>query len=187
MDSEQRWTELKDEDPALAERLQKDLQDVAEGRCGWAELLRIPDAELLGMARMAAAKLGVGRPAEAERTFWVLTELDPFVPWFWMALGDARSRLNKTPEAIEAYTRCLHEVMQMDPPSAEEIRAARLRRGRLLVRTGQDQAAYEDLKSVVELDTSFVADGEQAFLAIRALVEEGRLPEQALRELPAPR
>src|SRR6188768_3371349 len=87
-ENEERWAELRRANPATAERLLKDLRDLSRGRRTWAEILQIQDAELLSMAKNAAAKLEMGHAGEAERTFWALTALDPFVPWFWMALGD---------------------------------------------------------------------------------------------------
>jgi tetratricopeptide (TPR) repeat protein len=185
--SDEQWAELKAGHPAWIERLRNDLQDLARGRCGWAEVLQIPDAELLDLSRMGAARLEHGRLAEAEQTFRVLTQLDPFVPWFWMALGEARGRLGKIAEAVEAYSRCIHEASRIQPPSDVEIRSASLRRGKLYARAGQVEAAYEDFKKVLELDSPSVPDGEQALLAVEALVAEGKLPEQALHALHGPR
>ena len=92
---EDRWAELTRSNPATAEKLLTDLRDVSQGRRTWAEVLQLQDAELLSMAKIATAKLEMGHAAEAERTFWTLTALDPFIPWFRMALGDARARLRK--------------------------------------------------------------------------------------------
>lgn len=186
-ENEDRWAKLRQAHPATADKLLKGLRDVSQGRRTWAEVLQIQDAELLGMAKMAAAKLEMGRAAEAERTFWALTALDPFVPWFWMALGDARARLSKLTEAIDAYGQCIREASQMQPASTDDIRAASLRRGRLLARAKEAQAALEDFRTVLALDTPSAPDGEQALLAIEALVAAGELPEQVLQGLPVHR
>ena len=184
---EQRWDELRRANPAKAEKILRDLRDVSQGRRTWAEILQVQDPELLGMAKQAAAKLEIGRAAEAERTFSALTDLDPFVPWFWMALGDARARLSKVAGAIDAYGRCIREASRSHPAETDDIRAACLRRGRLLARAQEAQRAFEDFKTVLELDSPLVSDGEQALLAIEALVATGQLSEQALEGLPAPR
>jgi tetratricopeptide (TPR) repeat protein len=178
------WTQLKTENPAFLERVRRDLEDLAQGRCGWAEVLRIGDEELLGMARLAAAKLEHGHATEAERVFLALTELDPFVPWFWMALGDARSRQGRLREAVECYGRCIDEASRIRPPSKDEIRSASLRRGKLQVRMQDPNAALGDFTRVLELDNGAVPDAEQAWLAIQALVAEGKLPEARLHSLP---
>jgi len=185
--NDEQWADLKAQSPAWIERLRRDLGDLARGRCGWAEVLQIGDAELLGMARLGAGKLESGRAAEAERIFWVLTQLDPFVAWFWMALGDAQAKLGKLERAIEAYGRCLQEAGRMQPPSRDEMRVASLRRGRLLVQVGRPEEAFEDLKRTVELDTAAVPDGERAWVAIQDLAARQLVPQALLLDVPRPR
>jgi tetratricopeptide (TPR) repeat protein len=177
------WAQLQTEDPALIERVRRDLEDLARGRCGWAEVLRIGDKELLGIAKVAAAKLKQGRAAEAERIFWALTELDPFVSWFWMALGDARGRQGQIQEAIDCYDRCIHEASQMQPPAEDQIRRASLRRGKLQVRARDVNPAVADFTKVLELDNDETLSGKQAWLAVQALVDSGSLPKEVLDSL----
>jgi tetratricopeptide (TPR) repeat protein len=179
------WERLCGQEPDLVARLRQGLTELAGGRRVWAELLAIPDAELLGMAKLGAANMDLKRYAEAESVFAALCLLDPYVPWFWLSLGDARMRLCKTAEAIEALSRCIQATSGHEPP-LEECRPASYRRGTLYVRTGQFEEAFEDFKRVLQLDTQQVSDGERAWLAIQQLAQEGKIPSAWLDTLPKP-
>jgi predicted Zn-dependent protease len=184
--TDEEWKSFEAQNPQAVAAARQNLVHLARGRLTWAQLLGVPDAELLGLARLAAAKMDRGRPAEAERMFRALTEIDPFVPWFWLALGDARSRQGKSKEASEAYGRCIAEAGQLDPPG-EEMRSASYRRATLRVQAGDMQGALEDFRTVLAMDTSAVHDGERAWLALEALADQGRIPREVLATLPRPR
>lgn len=183
--SDEEWDALRQRDPRLVAQVHQDLKDLAAGRRTWAELLKIPDEELIGLGKRAAAAMDVKRHAEAEEMFSALTRLDPYVPWFWMALGDARTRSGHTEAAIQAYSRCI-EASAREKPPLEELRPASFRRGSLYLRLGQYQEAFEDLKRVVDLDTAQMFDGERAYLALRQMADEGRITAEQLETVPRP-
>ena len=179
------WQRLRQTQPQLVQRAQQEIRALAAGQRVWAEALDIGDPELLGMAQRAAANMDLKRYNEAELTFGALCTLDPYVPWFWLSLGDARMRLGKNPDAIEAYTHCIRAATSGEQP-LEEYRPACLKRGTLYVRMGRYQEAFEDFRRVVEMDTTRVSDGERAWLAVQQLVQDGRIPRDALDALPKP-
>jgi tetratricopeptide (TPR) repeat protein len=183
--SDEEWDRLRENEPELVERVQRDISAIASGRSGWAQGLGIADGELLAMAQRGAANMEVKRYAEAESIFYALALLDPYVPWFWLSLGDARMRLGKGPEAIEAFSRCIRATSAYDPP-LDECRPASYRRGTLYVRAGRFEEAFEDFRRVLQLDTSHVNEGERAWLAVQQLATEGKIPREWLDRLPRP-
>src|SRR5262245_34373477 len=181
--SAEEWEAFKQQDLDRARRVHDQLRELSGGRLGWASVLGIADADLLAMSRAAAASMDQGRFDEAERTFRSLTLLDPFVPWFWLALGEACLRESKIAEALDAFSRCIDEATASSPPT-EHARTAMLRRGTIYAQYGKDVNAFEDLIRVVTMDNDRVFDGEKAMLAIEKLANEGRLSPDQLARVP---
>jgi tetratricopeptide (TPR) repeat protein len=184
--TDEEWSSLEVQKPELIRAARETLTKLAHGQTTWAAALGIPDFELLNLAKLAAARMDSGRYGDAERMLLALTELDPFVGWFWQTLGDVHSRQRKTAEALAAYDRCI-ELACSSGAQGEELRAAFHRRAAARVQAGDALGALEDFRVVLRLDTPAVLDGERAWLALQALADAGSIPAELLENMPRPR
>ncbi len=121
------------------------------------DLEGITKPEQYEMAQVGHAHLVAGRLDKAETIFSGLMALDPFDPYFHLALGSIAQQQGKLEDAETSYTRAL----KYNPFSASTL----ANRGEVRVQLGKLEAGAEDLIKAAELDP---AGKEQATVRARA-------------------
>lgn len=134
----------KDIPEAEVERGAKKIQDFIEGKINWAELFSFTPEMLFQMAEFGFTQFKVGRYADAERVFKVLTVLDWNNAYYHSVMGSILLRQKRYGEAIAEYS----QAIELDPADIVSY----TNRGEVFLQHGLLDEAEADLKKAVDLD-----------------------------------
>jgi len=129
---------------AEIERGAKKIQAFIDGKVNWAELFNFSPDMLFQMAEFGFAQFKVGRYADAERVFKVLTVLDWNNAYYHSVMGSILQRQRRYGESIAEYTQAI-ELDRNDIVSHTN-------RGEVFMQHGLLKEAIEDFTKAISLD-----------------------------------
>lgn len=136
--------QYKDVPAAEVERGAKKIRDFLDGKMNWAELFNFTPEMLFQMAEFGFTQFKVGRYADAERVFKVLTVLDWNNAYYHSVMGSILQRQRRYGDAIAEYT----QAMELDPKDI----VSRANRGEIFMQHGLVEEAEGDFRKAMELD-----------------------------------
>ncbi len=129
--SDDEYNTFLETNPDLRDMLEEEKKGLFTGEVSLAQIMGIPDEELLGAASAGTDFLKEKRWDEARDIFAGLTTLEPAAPMFHMGLAQAFDGLGETDSAIESFT----SAIDLSDEGTEEDGAPRLARESVHVKT----------------------------------------------------
>lgn len=136
--------EYKDVPEAEIERGAKKIKDFIDGKMNWADLFNFTPEMLFQMAEFGFTQFKVGRYADAERVFKILTVLDWTNAYYHSVMGSILQRQKRYGEAIAEYT----HAIEFDPADVVSL----VNRGEIFLQHGLIKEAEGDFAKAIELD-----------------------------------
>lgn len=136
--------QYKDIPPEELERGAKKIQSILEGKINWTELFNFTPEMLYQTAEFGFTQFKVGRYADAERVFKVLTIIDRSNAYYHSVLGSILQRQRRYADAITEYT----QAIELDPNDI----VSHTNRGEIHMRYGLVDEAKADFAKAIELD-----------------------------------
>lgn len=122
----------------------KKIKDFIDGRLSWAELFNFTPEMLFQMAEFGFTQFKVGRYADAERVFKVLTVLDWNNAYYHSVMGSILQRQRRYGDAIAEYS----QAIELDPSDI----VSHTNRGEIFLQHGLLEEAEGDLTKAAACD-----------------------------------
>ncbi len=122
----------------------KKIRDFMDGKMSWAELFNFTPEMLFQMAEFGFTQFKVGRYADAERVFKVLTVLDWNNAYYHSVMGSVLQRQRRYGEAIAEYS----QALELDARDLTSL----TNRGEICLQHGLITEAREDFEKAITLD-----------------------------------
>lgn len=136
--------QYKDVPPAELERGAKKIQAILEGNINWTEVLNFTPEMIFQMAEYGFTQFKVGRYADAERVFKILTIIDRTNAYYHSVMGSILQRQRRFGDAIAEYT----QAIEIDPNDIVSL----TNRGEVYMRYGLVDEARADFEKAIGLD-----------------------------------
>lgn len=114
------YSSFLESNPDLATLMEEERTGLFEGTVSLAQIMGVPDSDLLGAATAGADLLQEERWEEARDVFDGLTALEPAAPLFHLGLAQALDGMGNNDEAIEAYTQTIELADEGSEDDEEE-------------------------------------------------------------------
>ena len=152
------------------ERGAKKIKDFIDGKLSWAELFSFTPDMLFQMAEFGFMQFKLGRYADAERVFKVLTVLDWNNAYYHSVMGSILQRQKRYGDAMAEYS----QAIELDPKDIVSY----TNRGEILMQHGLLDEAEADLARAAALDPAgqdrFANRARMLLQQMERLRKEGR-------------
>lgn len=135
---------FKDVPEAEIERGAQKIKDFIDGKLSWADLFNFTPEMLFQMAEFGFTQFKVGRYADAERVFKVLTVLDWNNAYYHSVMGSILQRQRRYGDAIAEYS----QAIEIEPNDI----VSRTNRGEIFMQHGLFAEAEADFAKAIAMD-----------------------------------